>query len=152
MKIRKPVCESLRQQILHLAAHGYGSRKIVDRLDVSRSLARRVLAEASTEELKISASAGSKLEPFLQIIREKVLKELTTTRILREIKDLGYLGSRTILGELVAKIRADNGLNRRPVAKRRFETAPGHEMQLDWSPYRVSINGKQVKIHVLAQK
>ena len=149
MKIRKPVCESLRQQILHLAAHGYGSRKIVERLDVSRSLVRWVLAEASTEELKISASAGSKLEPFLQIIREKVLKELTTTRILREIKDLGYLGSRTILGELVAKIRADNGLNRRPVAKRRFETAPGHEMQLDWSPYRVPINGKQVKIHVL---
>lgn len=149
MKIKQPVSESLKQQIIHLSSHGYGSRKIVQRLDISRSLVRRVLAEASPEELKRSASAGSKLEPFSQVIREKVLKELTTTRILREIKELGYLGSRTILGELVAKIRADNGMFRKLAVKRRFETKPSQEMQLDWSPYKVPINGKLVKIHVL---
>jgi len=149
MKTRKSVDESLKQQIIHLAAHGYGSRKIVQRLDVSRSLVRRVLSEASPEELKKGSSAGSKLEPFMQVISEKALKELTTTRILREIKELGYMGSRTILGELVAKIRADNGLTRKLAAKRRFETAPGEEFQVDWSPYKVPINGKLVKIHVL---
>ena len=130
MKTRKSVDESLKQQIIHLAAHGYGSRKIVQRLDVSRSLVRRVLSEASPEELKKGSSAGSKLEPFMQVISEKALKELTTTRILREIKELGYMGSRTILGELVAKIRADNGLTRKLAAKRRFETAPGEEFQV----------------------
>jgi len=149
MKKKQPISESIKNQILHLAAHGYGSRNIAIRVAVSRSLVRRVLAEASPEELKVDIPAGSKLAQFQQIITEKVLLGLTTTRILRDIKDIGYSGSRTILGELVAKIRVDNGITRKLTAKRRFETDPGQEMQLDWSPYRVQINGKQVKIHVL---
>ncbi len=149
MKIKQPISESLKKDILRLAALGYGSRKIVTRLNISRSIIRRVLAEASTEELKCGTSDGPKLARFHQVISDKVLKGLTTTRILREIKEIGYSGSRTILGELVAKIRVDNGMTRKSTAKRRFETDPGQEMQLDWSPYIVQINGKKVKIHVL---
>lgn len=149
MKIKQPISESLKKEILHLAAHGYGSRNIAIRVDISRSLVRRVLAESSPEELKVGASGGSKLAQFQQVITEKVLLGLTTTRILRDIRDIGYSGSRTILGELVAKIRVDNGITRKPTVKRRFETDPGQEMQLDWSPYHVQINGKRVKIHVL---
>jgi len=149
MKIKQPISESLKKQILHLAAHGYGSRNIAIRVDISRSLVRRVLAENLPEDLKSGTSGGSKLAQFQQVITEKVLLGLTTTRILRDIRDIGYSGSRTILGELVAKIRVDNGITRKPTAKRRFETDPGQEMQLDWSPYHVQINGKRVKVHVL---
>ncbi len=147
MKTKQSISESVKKQILHLAAHGYGSRKISQRADISRSLVRRILAESSPEE-RVTAD-GPKLSRFQQIISEKVAQGLTTTRILREIKELGYSGSRTILGEMVAKMRLENGIVRKTSVKRRFETDPGQEMQLDWSPYRVKINGQLVKIHVL---
>src|SRR5207244_9007503 len=33
--------------------------------------------------------------------------------------------------------------------KRRFETAPGREMQVDWSPFRLEIGGKLLVVHAL---
>lgn len=112
-------------------------------------MVRRVIAEAAPDDLKNKHCDGSKLSSFHQIISDKVAMGLTTTRILREIRDLGYSGGRTILAELAAKLRVDHGIVRKPKAKRRFETDPGQEMQLDWSPYKVQINGRLVKIHVL---
>lgn len=147
MKTKQPISESVKKQVLHLSAYGYGSRKISQRADVSRSLVRRILAESLPEE--VETADRPKLSKYQEIISEKVTKGLTTTRILREIRDLGYSGGRTILGELVAKIRVDNGIVRKSLVKRRFETDPGQEMQLDWSPYKVKINGQLVKIHVL---
>jgi len=149
MKTKQEIPELLRKQVLSLAAYGYGSRKIAQRAIISRSLVRRILEEASPEDLNTKGCNGSKLSAYSEIIDQKVLEGLTTTRILREIKDIGYSGGRTILGELVARIRIDNGITRKSSIKRRFETNPSQEMQLDWSPYRVSINGKMVKIHVL---
>lgn len=149
MKTKQPVSESVKTQILHLVAHGYGSRKISQIADISRSLVRRIIAEASLEDLKSKCSTAPKLSSFHKIISDKVAQGLTTTRILREIRELGYSGGRTILGELVARIRFDHGLTRKSPIKRRFETDPGQEMQLDWSPYKVKINGQLVKIHVL---
>jgi len=149
MKTKQSISESLRKQVLHLNAHGYGTRQITQRVDISRSLVRRVLSEASPDELKSKISGGSKLSAFQEIISGKVLQGLTTTRILREITDLGYSGGRTIVGELVAKIRVDNGITRKSSVKRRFETDPAQEFQVDWSPYKVKINGQLVKIHVL---
>lgn len=149
MKIKQSVSETLKRQIFHLASHGYGSRKISERVNLSRSLVRRIMAERSQEDLKSSFSKGSKLSDFKDIILEKVKDGLTTTRILREIKELGYSGGRTILGEQTAKMRVDLGIASKSKAKRRFETPPGQEMQLDWSPYKVLINGQSVKIHVL---
>lgn len=149
MKTKKEIPESLKKQILHLAVHGYGSRKISLRASISRSLVRRVLEEVSPEERKANGANGSKLSAYSEIIDQKVLSGLTTTRILREIKDLGYSGGRTVLAELVARIRLDNGITKKPSIKRRFETVMAAEMQVDWSPYNVNINGKMVKIHIL---
>ena len=41
MKTKQPVSESVKKQILHLVAHGYGSRKISQIADISRSLIRK---------------------------------------------------------------------------------------------------------------
>lgn len=149
MKPKQQISETVKMQVLRLADHGYGSRKIALINNISRSLVRRILSEASPAELKSEAGETTKLSKFQQIISEKVSQGLTTTRIFREIRELGYSGGRTILGELAAKIRLDNGIIRKSRVKRRFETDPGQEMQLDWSPYKVKINGQLVKIHVL---
>jgi len=73
MKIKQPISESLKKQILHLAAHGYGSRNIAIRVDISRSLVRRVLAENLPEDLKSGTSGGSKLAQFQQVINKQTV-------------------------------------------------------------------------------
>jgi transposase len=91
----------------------------------------------------------SKLDPFREQIRQRVDKDLTATRILREIRQLGYDGGRTIVAERVRELRAELGLGAHKQVKRRFETEIAEEMQVDWSPYTVSIAGRRVKVHAL---
>ena len=53
------------------------------------------------------------------------------------------------MAEYVRKLKVEKGLKPPVKVKRRFETRPGQEMQLDWSPYTVYIAGVPTKIHVL---
>ena len=116
----------------------------LSRKAVIRELRGMGLAAAPT-----NSAEPSKLEPFREAIQIRVDKKLTTTRILREIQALGYDGGRTILGKHVRELRAQQGLEPSRGVKRRFETGPGREMQIDWSPYLVSIAGAMVRVHAL---
>jgi len=82
-------------------------------------------------------------------ITQGVTAGLTATRILREIKALGYSGGKTILSEMVSSLRSQAPLQKRKQVKRRFETPVGLELQVDWSPGSVLIANKLVDIHVL---
>ena len=66
MKTKQPVSESVKKQILHLVAHGYGSRKISQIADISRSLIRRIIAEASLEDLKASVLLCQNFQVFIR--------------------------------------------------------------------------------------
>jgi transposase len=98
-----------------------------------------------------SARSGraSKLDAFHATIDEKVGKGLTVSRILREIGEQGYTGGRTILAEYVQTVREKLAMPPHKTVKRRFETRPGEEMQVDWSPFRVPIAGTMTVVHVL---
>jgi transposase len=144
------VPEEIRAEVLRLKAH-YGTRGIAKRTGLSRKVVRRVLREAGAGLVPQSPrtrSAVSKLAPFRERIKEKVGKGLTVTRIQREIRELGYQGSRTILAKAVRELRAQLPSQAKK-AKRRFETRPGKEMQIDWSVYTVTIAGKPVRVHAL---
>lgn len=147
---KKPleIPEDTRKEIIRLQPF-YGARKIGDRVGLTRKMVRRVLSEEGLSPPPERAPATSKLEPYLVPIEERVKKDLTITRILREIEALGYDGGRTILAEHVRKLRTH--LTRAPtkMVKRRFETPPGEEMQIDWSPYHVLIAGVIVLVHAL---
>jgi transposase len=132
-----------REQIVALHAH-YGTRQIARRVGYSRKVVRRILEEEG--RLSASTPATSKLAPFDAQIRSRIEKDLTTSRILREIRDLGYQGGRTILAERVRALRSELALAPRKTVKRRFETRPGLEMQIDWSPYTVPIGGRPTSI------
>jgi transposase len=88
---------------------------------------------------------ASKLDPYKERIKEKMAKHLTCTRILREIKQEGYDGGRTILADYIRKNSAAPAPRKK--AWRRFETAPGEEIQFDWSPYRVPLGGKERAVY-----
>ena len=91
MKPKQQISETVKMQVLRLADHGYGSRKIALINNISRSLVRRILSEASPAELKSEAGETTKLSKFQQIISEKVAQGLTTTRIFREIRELARI-------------------------------------------------------------
>src|SRR5690606_14458511 len=86
------------------------------------------------------------LDPYRALVAEKVADGLTISRILREISADGYAGGRTILAEYVGTLRA-KVLPRRKRPKRRFETPPAREMQVDFGTYRVEIGSVPTTVH-----
>ncbi len=142
------------KEIVRLHKMKLGTRKIALKVGVGRKVVRNLLQrlghlEPPARATATSASApASKLDPFVDLIREKVKKNLTNARILREIKAQGYRGGLSILADYTRTLRVQP-----PPAKkvwRRFETAPGEEMQFDWSPYRVPIGGRLRVVHAFA--
>lgn len=143
-----PIPEKTRAEIIDLHNLRYGTRPIANRVGASRKIVQRVLDEEGLSLAETGPSV-SRLAPFLDLIKDKVEKRLTTSRILREITEVGYAGARTILAEHVRALRQTLALEPKKTVKRRFETLPGQEMQIDWSPYLVPIGGRPTKIHAL---
>jgi len=123
-----------------LHAQGMSIRSIARRLGCNVKTVRRALARPPAP-----ASPESKLDRFLPQIQAKVQTGLSVPRILREIRELGYTGGRTILARQVRKLRGPRKKPRRVF--RRFETPPGQEAQVDWSPYRVPIARIERRVH-----
>lgn len=151
----KEISREAREEIVRLKRDlRYGTRKIAKIVVLSRKVVRRILMEEgclSRRPPPARPDATSKVTPFLEPITARVLKDLTVSRILREICEMGYQGRRTILAAKVREIRAQHQLTR--LAKkvtRRFETDPGQEMQTDWSPYKVLIAGELIVVHILS--
>ena len=145
----RKLSEEERARILELARAKRSVREIAKQTGFGRKLVSRLLAETgeatpSPAPSSLAAKA-SKLDPFREAITEKVAKNLTVERILREIQEQGYDGGRTILREHVRSIRAPRAPRKRVHC--RFETPPGEEIQVDWSPYRVPIGGKETLVH-----
>jgi transposase len=143
------VPESARKKMVELKGMGYGTRKIAPRVGYSRKVVSKILREEGLLPPS-NQQPKSKLDPFRQTIEDKVKQGLTTSRILREIKELGYQGQRTILAEFASTVRARHAPQSTRIVKRRFETKPGEEMQIDWSPYKLHIAGAQVIVHAFA--
>jgi transposase len=134
----------IRDEIVRLHDF-YGTRKIALRVGWSRKIVRRVLREQGCLK-QPQPTRQSKLHPFRETIQDKVAQGLTITRILREIREEGYSGGRSILADYVRTLPAHVP---KKTVKRRFETRPGEEMQIDWSPYRVVIAGVLTTVHAL---
>lgn len=128
-----------------------------EELEEIRELAKRMSIRAIAKKLgrdrkTIRAALGlppkspepSKLAPLKDLVRELAAKGLYGPRILREIKERGYAGGRTILGEFLKSIRPATK-SKAPV--RRFETKKAKEIQIDWSPYRLLIGGVERVAH-----
>lgn len=150
-----------RAKIQALGSQRLGTRAIAAAVSRDRKTVRRVLREvellaaptpaeaaAPSPTPPDAAARASLLDPYREEIKDRVAKGLTTTRILRELRELGYRGGRTVLGDFVREVRAPLAPRRK--VTRRFETPPGEEAQADWSTYRVELGGRTSVIQVLA--
>jgi transposase len=135
--------------VIHdLYRQGVSIRGIARRTGQSRKTIRKYL------ELGLQARAygpraarPSILEPYQDYVQQRLqaFPELTASRLLREIRDLGYPGSYTIVKRLVRDLR--------PIPERgfehRFETPPGQQAQVDFAHFKVVFTDEPQQVHVL---
>jgi transposase len=75
------------------------------------------------------------LDPYKDYLRGRLERypALTASRLLREIRTLGYAGGSTTVKDFVREVRPMPA----PIFERRFETPPGRQAQVDFAHFRV---------------
>jgi len=137
--------EELEQLIVTLHRDGWGIRALTRRFGMGRNTIRRILRRHRKNRdhghdivfpARKDSLRHSKLEPFVPQIKELLERfpDITGVRMFEELKDAGFDGGVTILRERLRWLR--------PKPKRepevRFETSPGLQGQMDWSPYTIA--------------
>ena len=126
------------EQILSLLAQGQGHKAIARKLHIDVKTVRRVKKGAQKRQPR-----PSKLDVYKPVIQELVVKkDLTATRVLREIRVLGYAGGYSVLKQYIRSIRRRS--RRRPHL--RFETEKGRQGQVDLSDYTVDFRGQTTAV------
>jgi transposase len=120
-------------------------RKTTVLLKVSRNAVRRALRRTSSVQAPAQRlPRPGKLDPYKAkisyLVREK---DLSAVLVLDEIRPLGYDGGYSILKDYIRSVRIRK--TRGPTAP--IDHAPGQEAQMDWSPHRVTLGGREVIVH-----
>lgn len=124
-----------------------GTRAIARKLGVNRKAVRRVIENRQVKLTTTpSARRPSILDPFKPHI-EQMLKrdnDLTSARILQQLRVEGYLGGISIIKTWLATQRKKP--NRPREAFLRLEFPPGETAQVDWGEFGIPFNDG-VKVH-----
>jgi transposase len=116
------------------------------RTRISRKAIRRELDRLACPIPKapVAIRRTSKLDPYKAkisyLVREK---HLSAVRVMEEISVLGYDGGYSILKEYIRTVRPRHKKTPRPP----IDHPPGQEAQMDWSPHKVIIGGREQVVH-----
>lgn len=127
------------QEIRDLARQGMAIRAIARKIGRDPKTIRRALGRPPRPP------SPPKLQPFKDAARELHAQGLFAPRILRELRARGYTGSLTLLKDFLRTLEPHPQKPRKVF--RRFETRMGEESQVDWSPFRLPIGGREVVAH-----
>ena len=111
-----------------------------------RKTVRHYLSSDVPPESRRRRNRPSKLDKYKPYIRNRLEQypSLTRTRIYEEIKEQGYDGGLTILGDYISKVRPE--IPRLPEI--RYETPPGDMGQCDWFEYNYACtDGTKKKVY-----
>lgn len=130
--------------IHYLHAQGKSIRAIAEELSIARNTVRAALRLEHPPYYQRTKRPNPKLEPFADQIKDMLFRQnFIGSRILRELRKLGYQGGPTTLYTYLRTLKADRPDPRLSV---RFETPPGQQGQFDWSPYSIPIGNRLVKV------
>ena len=120
-----------------LKAKGHNISEIAKLMQLDRKTVRKRLDDEELLPATRKVHKPSKLEPYKPYITDfigKSDKRIPYSAILDDIKEMGYQGSGSILREFLTAEYRKLALPDEPVI--RFETAPGKQMQIDWTTIR----------------
>ena len=136
--------EELENSVITKYAAGWSIRALARHFSMGRNTIRRILRKNRRQRDKghdaldqqKSVVRKSKLDTFKPMIHDllKDYPDITGVRVCEELVDSGFDGGRTIVTDYLRKIRPRP--KKAPVV--RFETQPGHQGQMDWSPYKIN--------------
>lgn len=133
------------QRIRHLSALGWSQRRIAQELGVNRRTVGKALESPEPPRYERKAAAPSALEAWRAVVEAGVRRGLRGSRVLRDLQQAGYAGSRAAFYDFWAACTA---AARPPTAACRFETDPGEQAQFDWAEYVLSVGGQAQKVYV----
>jgi len=143
--------EELTMEVVILNGKGLSQRGIATKLEIGRKKVRNLLNQYDREQVQGNdvfegyrkSTRNSKLDTWGVFISQNLEKypDLTAVRMHEKMVNEGFDGGITILRDRLRQIRP------KPVKEPviRFETEPGEQGQMDWSPYKISFRhtGKQ---------
>ena len=134
----------LEHQVVTMHAQGWSIRSLAKHFVLGRNTVRRILRrnearrDQGHEQAVIPGKTTlrrSKLDPFLPLMEQLLAKfpDITGVRMFEELREAGYEGGMTIVTDRLRWLRPKP--KKEPVV--RFETDPGVQGQMDWSPYTI---------------
>ena len=126
-----------------------GTRKIAEILEISRNTVKRALRSETYPGYQREKKVYEKLKPFHDFIKESyLLKNQRISVIITNLRSKGYEGSDIAVYRYIY----DNFQEIKKDIKRKsykpYETAPGEQMQYDWSEYKVKFGEEEYKVYV----
>ena len=134
--------------ILDLHKQGLTISAIAERTGLDRKTVRKYI------ERGLEAPVYGPRQPRARVIelyetyvqeRLSAYPQLSITRLLREIRTLGYPGGKTMLGDFVREVRPAAA----PLFEVRFETAPGQQAQVDFAHFKVVFDDEPGVVRVV---
>ncbi|HEY2787562.1 MAG TPA: IS21 family transposase [Fimbriiglobus sp.] len=146
--------EEIRHEIVRRHQGGSSVRRIAQDLHLARQTVQAVLRRRDAERAGSAASAVSRRRPsaldaYDDRIRQWLARypDITVTRLLEELRAVGFTGHYTILHERVRALRPRP--TREPVV--RFETDPAAQAQMDYSTYDLDFTGSgRRRVHLFS--
>lgn len=122
---------------------GVYQKDIAAELGVSERTVRRMLKRGGPASGKRPRSRGSKLDPYKAQVDELLADNVWNAVVIyRELQAAGYTGSLSLLRAYIAPKRPV----REAKATVRFETAPGFQLQHDWTDVATVIAGEPTTV------
>ena len=135
------------QKMLALSALGWGSKRISKELGCSRNTVREYLRQGGWRPMDVVGRAGA-LEPHRDWLADRLRRHRGNADVVRQDlqRELGIERTLRTVQRAVAPFRRE--LHAEALATIRYETAPGHQLQIDFGSTAVVIGEQAQRVHL----
>jgi transposase len=136
--------EVTRNEVIRLWYGGASRRRIARQLGVHRKTVARVLGEHQERRAGKPPVEGTRRPSLLDAFEPTIVEllarypDLTAVRLHEELRQQGFRGGYTIVKDRLRGVRP----KAQPPPVQRFETGPGVQGQMDYSPYEITFTAE----------